>query len=239
MNCSACGTRIRNKERKCPACGRSVPSKGSPAESSDSFGNSNRQRLSPSSAKVPDSREGLHDSSSRAPGRTRKKKKASKSKSEPEMTLETPIEEGGGDSFSGSPVKTAQIRELILERPDCLEAGLSIYTDSDAEPVGIDLETEVGLIDLLARDDAGGLVVVMIAPRVAHESGGVGKELVSMALERVGWVSKHVAKPQQEVRAIVLLEQVPDDISYTAAAVASTVGFKTYRMEISFSEVDV
>lgn len=239
MNCSVCGTRIGNKERNCPACGRSVANQSSRAESSDSSGGSKGQRLSPSSAKVPDSREGLRDSSSRAPGRTRKKKKASKPNIEPEMTLETPVEEGEGDSFSGSPVEAAQIRELILDRPDCLEAGLSIYTDSDAEPVGIDFETEVGLIDLLARDDAGGLVVVMIAPGAAQESGGVGKELVSMALERVGWVSKHVAKPQQEVRAIVLLEQVPDDISYTAAAVASTVAFKTYRMEISFSEVDV
>ncbi|MCP4036005.1 MAG: hypothetical protein GY733_03650, partial [bacterium] len=66
-----------------------------------------------------------------------------------------------------------------------------------------------------------------------------GKDLVSAALERVGWVRKHVAEPQQEVRAIVLLEHVPDDTSYTAAAVASTVAFKTWRLEISFNDVEM
>ncbi len=63
--------------------------------------------------------------------------------------------------------------------------------------------------------------------------------LLVVTLERVGWVRKHVAKPQQEVRSIVLLEHVPDDIRYTAAAVATTVAFKTYRMQISFREADL
>ena len=136
-------------------------------------------------------------------------------------------------------MSTPKIRELIHDRPDSLEEGLSIYTDSDAEPVGINFDTDVGMIDLLARDDAGGLVVVLIAPESEPGSDGHGKELVSEALERVGWVRKHVAKPKQEVRSIVLLEQVPDDIRYTAAAVATTVAFKTYRMRISFRDVEL
>jgi RecB family endonuclease NucS len=136
-------------------------------------------------------------------------------------------------------VASGQIRALVHDRPDCLEEGLSIYTDAAAKPVGLDFPTDVGTIDLLARDDAGGLVVVLIAPEASQGAAEGGKDSVSQALERVGWVRKHVAEPQQEVRAIVLLEQVPDDFSYTAAAVASTVSFKTYRLEISFSEVEV
>ena len=143
--------------------------------------------------------------------------------------------DSGTDLDQGS----GQIRSLVHDRPDCLEEGLSIYTDADAEPVGIDFPTDVGTIDLLARDDAGGLVVVLIAPESSQGFAMTGKDLVSQALERVGWVHKHIAEPKQEVRAIVLLEQVPDDFSYTAAAVSSTVNFKTYRLEINFSDVEV
>jgi hypothetical protein len=157
----------------------------------------------------------------------------------PEVSLETPVEEPMATSSSGTRVGTAQIRDLIHDRPDSLEEGLSIYTNIDAEPVGINFDCEVGVIDLLARDDAGGLVVVLIAPEIELGSDATGKELLGQALERVGWVRKHVAKPQQEVRSIVLLEHVPDDIRYTAAAVATTVAFKTYRMQISFREADL
>jgi len=155
------------------------------------------------------------------------------------VSLEESIDDELMDSGTDFDAGSAQIRALIHDRPDCLEAGLSIYTDADAEPVGLDFATDVGMIDLLGRDDAGGLVVVMVAPDSSHSDTVSGKDLVSQALELVGWVRKHIAEPKQEVRAIVLLEQVPDELSYTAAGVSSTVSFKTYRMEINFSDVEV
>lgn len=170
-------------------------------------------------------------------GRTKKKASA---KPVQEIPLESPSDSAGGDSgvvaVQGS---GARVRAQLYDRPDCLEDGLSIYTDAKAEPVGINFATDVGAIDLLARDDAGGLVIVLIAKETYEDEAASGKNLVSEALERVGWVRKHIAEPQQEVRAIVLLDQVPDDISYSAAAVAATVSFKTYRMEVSFSDVEV
>lgn len=203
--------------------------------SESSLGSSKVHGLSPSSAQPSDS----GDASIAAPPRKRGKKKAAAASAAPEVSLETPAEEPAATSSSSAHVGTSQIRELVHNRPDSVEEGLSIYTDADAEPVGINFDSEVGLIDLLARDDAGGLVVVLIAPEIEPGSEGHGKELVSEALERVGWVRKHVAKPEQEVRSIILLEHVPNDIRYTAAAVASTISFKTYRMQISFREVDL
>ncbi|MCP5040067.1 MAG: hypothetical protein GY944_03490 [bacterium] len=193
--------------------------------------------LSPSSAKAPDRRDGLRDTSSARPEPTakRKKKKAAKPKPSAEVSLDQEVGPDAGQTGSEGGVGLEQIRALVHGRPDCLEGGLSIYTDDNADPVGIDFETEVGHVDLLARDGAGGLVAVMLV----DDRNISGKDLVSAALERVGWVRKHVAEPQQEVRAIVLLEHVPDDTSYTAAAVASTVAFKTWRLEISFNDVEM
>ncbi len=242
MNCASCGTRISGSQRNCPNCGRSVSSKASSRSSSgDSSLGSGAQGLSPSSAKAPDPRDGLRDVSKTSPGlSSRRKKKKSKPKKAPsEVSLDKevapePEQEVAQEAAGMSP---DQIRGMVHDRPDCLEDGLSIYTDGDANPVGVDFETDIGHIDLLARDDAGGLVAVMIEMDAGDAMSG--KELVSAALERVGWVRKHVAEPEQEVRAIVLLDQVPDDTSYAAAAVASTVSFKTCRVEVRFDEVEL
>ncbi len=174
----------------------------------------------------------MRDTRKKTPRHPGKKKRPAKRA--PEISLETAATEDASDAE-----QVSRIRALLRDRPDCVEEGLSIYTDTEALAVGTDFETGVGQIDLLARDNAGGLVVVLVPAEPSPGAEAVGKDLVSEALERVGWVRKHVAEPQQEVRCIVLLEHAPDDLSYSAAAVASTVAFKTYRMEVSFSDVEV
>jgi hypothetical protein len=240
MNCSSCGTQVAADDRNCPNCGRTA--KGKPTSLGgvqDPSASSSSSELSPSFAKAPGPPAGSQPKVAASKRRVKSKKKAPKKKSDPEMSLDTPIEETEFESGSECAVAIAQIRGLIRDCPGCLEEGLSVYTDAKGKPVGVGFESAVGSIDLLARDNAGGLVVVLIAPPFAQDSSAVGKELVSMALERVGWIRKHLAEPQQEVRAIVLLERVPEDISYSASAVASTVAFMTYRSEITFRNVDV
>ncbi len=230
MTCSSCGTRIDSNDRNCPNCGRTQT--GLARAGAGGKAKPLAAGLSASTAKAPGPRDGLRKTGGRKPTRPVKKKRRARPA---EISLDTAADSVAGDDFAGA----SQIRALLHDRPDSLEAGLRIYTDAGGEPVGIDFTTEVGNIDLLARDDAGGLVLVLIAPAEDPGATSAGKDLVAQALERVGWVRKHIAEPQQEVRAIVLLEQVPKELSYTAAAVASTVGLKTYRMEISFSDVEV
>lgn len=240
MNCSSCGTRLTARQRNCPACGRNIASKTpSGVGSGDSSLGSGVHPLSPSSSKAPESGDGLPDANLAGGARKKKprrKKKATKStRSSAELSLDEAVLPEPKAAGVPAALSKEKIRNVVHERPDRLEAGLSIYTDGRGGASGVDFETKVGLIDLLARDDAGGLVAVI----VGDDGEPSGKILVSSALERVGWVRKHVAEPQQEVRAIVLLEQVPDDTSYAAAAVASTVTFKSCRLEVSFSDIEM
>lgn len=214
-------------------------------QASDSSGSLSQSQSLP---KVPNTKKAsVEASASKRPRVQRNKKKAPKAKSasEPEVLLESQVDEpeSGSGSSSGSISSNAisidQIRSVIRESPDRLEEGLRVYADDKGKPVGIAFESDVGPIDLLALDDAGGLVVVVIAPQGGPESSAVGKDVVSMALERVGWIRKHVADQEQEVRAIVLIDQVPDELGYAAAAVASTLEFKTYHSEIAFSNVEI
>ncbi len=121
-----------------------------------------------------------------------------------------------------------ELRARVAEKPDMLEKGLSVFK-SGGKTVGAGYETEVGEIDLLAVDASGGLVVVMVAPRGTNPVGPV--------LERLGWVSKHVAEEGQDVRAMVLLEPPAPELPYAAKAVADTVSFKTYRVTVALDDV--
>ena len=144
----------------------------------------------------------------------------------------------------GTPAKESRpglggedVRRIVAERPDLVEAGLRVHTDAEDETVGVGFSTAVGDIDLLARDSAGGWVVVVIAE--PGDGGVPGKELVGNLLQLMGWVRKHLGAKGQEVRGIVLLESLPEDLGYAAAAVANTVEFKRYQLALTFESVDV
>ena len=125
------------------------------------------------------------------------------------------------------------IRDLLIARPELIEEGLSLHTDGDGAASGARFETSVGTIDLLARDTAAGWVIVLIA------ESGQGKELVGDLLQLMGWVRKHLSAEGQEVRAVVLVDSVPEDLGYAAAAVSDSVEFKLYRVGLTLEKIDV
>jgi hypothetical protein len=125
------------------------------------------------------------------------------------------------------------LRRMLAEDPSALEAGLAVYCDAEGTPLGAGYTSGVGEIDLLAKDPDGELVVVMISDEQQ------GEALVAEVLQRIGWVRKHVAAGKNRVRGIVLCEHAPEGLSYTAAAVADTVRFKSYRIALSFEDLEI
>lgn len=126
----------------------------------------------------------------------------------------------------------AGVRRMLAAKPGILEPGLEIYRNERGTPLGAGYTSAVGEIDLLARDAEGGLVVVMVAE--PHD----GADLVSAALERIGWVRKHLGGGGKRVRGIVLVDGPRDAIAYAAAAVADTVAFKVFRVALTFEDLD-
>jgi len=126
-----------------------------------------------------------------------------------------------------------QLRALLEEDAALLEPGLCIYEDETGMPVGIDYETEVGGIDLLAEDANGDLVVVMIALE------GATPATVTAILERVGWVVRHLLKHGEGVRAIALIDPSNARLGYAAAAVTGTISFKTCRVSLRVEDLRV
>jgi hypothetical protein len=125
-------------------------------------------------------------------------------------------------------LSAAQVRTLVVEQPTLLEPDLSIYRDPKSGTLGVDLSTPVGRIDLLARDGDGTLVVVAVPDPRDTDS------LIADMLARIGYVRKHYASDKKAVRGIVVIEEIPEELSYTAAGVSQTVSFKAYRVALTF-----
>jgi RecB family endonuclease NucS len=132
-------------------------------------------------------------------------------------------------SANSGGIKSSELRAILAEQPELLGEDLSVLTGKKR---GVLFPTDVGEIDLLLVDEVGGLVVVSIPD---PDSTG---DPVSEVLQRIGWVRKHIAKGRDEVRGIVLLPPMPEDLTYAAAAVAGTVTFCTYQMSITFEELE-
>ncbi len=136
-------------------------------------------------------------------------------------------------SGSGLLPSTDTVRAIISQHPELIEPGLEVLTDESGSEIGVDHPTDVGVIDLLARDEAGVLVAVIVV-----EPGHPG-DIVAESLHRLGWVRKHLAKSGEDVRGIVLTESLDEQTAYAAAAVAGTLRFKSYALSLSLVDLDV
>ena len=224
MNCKLCATVLEEGARNCPNCGHEVGAKVGPEKG----------KGVKSTKTIPPTPVGLdldleEEDVEREP--------------EPEVGVEFDLEEevervieAPKGSVVSTPIFTldaAGLRKMLARQPELLEPGLNIVTDEKGRLVGSGYATDVGTIDLLARDAKGGLVVVTVV------ESGQGEEVVAEMLQRIGWVRKNLGKGKQKVRGIVVLEQVPKNLSYAAAAVADTIAFKTYWVALTFGDVEV
>jgi predicted nucleic acid-binding Zn-ribbon protein len=232
--CKSCNTRFEDGKSACPSCGRRifVSLKEAP-KPSESDGMSLTAAVSATAD--PDIRRDELSGREIDLGEVDVLAEAALPEAVEELKREAPVKprmrsrrlepEPGPAVFH---LSAAQVRTLVVEQPALLEPELVIYRDARAGVVGVDLSTPVGSIDLLARDKEGTLVVVAVPdPRDADS-------LIADMLARIGYVRKHFASDRKAVRGIVVIEEIPEELAYTAAGVAQTISFKAYRVALSF-----
>jgi hypothetical protein len=244
MNCKSCNTKVPSGQKSCPACGRAHsaidlgsaqqrnPSNEHPSALSESTHKPSAatETAAPAAAKrdKPKSRRASNERGGFVASRPESPKPKTQTKTKP--TSQTKPAETLPSLFTLDP---AELRALLGEQPELLESGLTAVCGDAGQQDGHRYSTDVGEIDLLAVDEAGEYVVVMVADRDATPA------LIGDVLQRVGWVRKHLGKEGAQVRGIVLTDLLSSDLSYAAAAVAGTVDFKTYRVSLSFDDLDV
>jgi hypothetical protein len=257
MYCRSCHTDVGSNST-CPSCGRRAGERDLGSATANEASQSGAFPLPPAAPWDNDADEaGSSKSGKRAEKRAKKsgKKREPAAKprptvksEEPTVRLTQPIaprtQRGAtGRGAAGPPASSREssrsslgrdeVMTLVAEQPELIESGLRVHSDRKGEAVGVDFTTDVGEIDLLARDSAGGWVLIVIAEEDSE------KELVAELLQLMGWVRKHLGKKGQEVRAIVLLDSIPEDLGYAAAAVADSLEFKRYRLALTFEPIEV
>lgn len=243
MNCKVCNTRLGAGDRSCPNCGNEV--KGT----TGGYLRASENTPLPS-AKLSTARDEIEtdddveleldevsgsDIKPAPPPPPPPPTRARSAPARPQRGESKPVKRkpaGGAPLFSPD---ATSMRALLSEQPEMLEPGLRVYCNDDGVAVGAGYRTDVGEIDLLAQDRRGDLVVVMISEKEQAE----GEDLVSDVLRRLGWVRKRLSDGKNKVRGIVLCVEVPEDLSYAAAAVVDTVAFKTYRVALTFEDLEV
>ena len=226
MYCETCHERLKTGTPRCPSCGQVA--KGSQNLGSGSV----RDTAIPTAYSLPPAPTLVKEE----PKVAETKPKVTKNQPRPTARKAKPAEKPAPTPSSAEPIfdlSSDGIRDLLIARPELIEDGLRVHTDAEGAACGARFETSVGMIDLLARDAAAGWVVVLVA------ESGQGKELVGDLLQLLGWVRKHLSAEGQEIRAVVLVDSVPEDLGYAAAAVSDTVEFKLYRVGLTLEKIDV
>jgi hypothetical protein len=226
MYCETCHERLKSGARKCPSCGHA-------AQSGQDLGSASvRDTANPNAYSLPPAPTLVEEESKVAETKAGTKKPQPRPATQKASPAKKPAPKPRErvPSFDLSP---DGIRDLLIAHPELIEEGLTIHTNDGGGASGARFETSVGKIDLLARDQSAGWVVIMVAEPAQ------GKELVGDMLQLMGWVKKHLSSEGQEVRGIVLLDSIPEDLGYAAAAVADTVEFNRYHVGVTLEKVDV
>ena len=261
MNCKSCNTRMPAGLRTCPNCGRLSTKPASAAREDDSkypLTEGNARAAEPVDLELDEIEEieeldevvdedvtVVAEASASPKQSPRAHREARQQRTRPGKRAvaapkrapkpSRPARSTGGDAtISGVTPSIDEVKGLVAQQPELLEAGLRLHS-IDGHAAGEPFPTDVGDVDLLALDDAGGLVAIM----VATSADAVSKQIVGETLQRVGWLSRHAADEGQEVRAIVLVDALPEEVEYAAAAVGDAIDFKTWRVSVRFDSLDL
>ena len=118
----------------------------------------------------------------------------------------------------------SRLRDLIRSNLEAVEKGLGLFTDSQGN-AGLDYQTPLGPIDIVATDSRGGLVIVKL-----QEGAGSTADLIGNLCAQMGWAQEALAG-KREVRGIVLTQAAPEQLKYAVKAVP---GIQLMEYEFKF-----
>jgi hypothetical protein len=147
-----------------------------------------------------------------------------------EQPLPIPVEElsdNTDEQFTFS--FESDLEDHIVRNLNDLEEGLTLYQEGE-ERTGQQYVTDVGRIDLLAKDKNGNFVVIELKMHGFDKTCG-------QILRYMGWVKHHLAK-NQDVRGIIVTGKADDQLKY-AASVVRNIKIKEYKVEFTFNDANL
>jgi hypothetical protein len=123
----------------------------------------------------------------------------------------------------------ADLQDYLVKNLEDIEPGLKLYEEY-AGTSGNQYVTDVGRIDILAKDHNGDFVVIELKRHGSDRSFG--------QLSRyMGWVKKHLAK-DRNVRGVIIARKADDELKY-AASINPNISIKEYEVTFTFKNASL
>jgi hypothetical protein len=131
----------------------------------------------------------------------------------------------GGGEFAYE----ADLRNYLSKNLGKLESGLRLYEEEGI--TGIEFPVGGRFIDILARDKAGGLVVIELKVSRGYD------RVVGQLMRYVAWVKKNLADANQLVRGVIVAREISEDLLLACSMVPDVELFE-YEMSLSVRRVN-
>jgi len=123
------------------------------------------------------------------------------------------------------------LEEYIMKNWDIVDFGekLSLYREEDGTP-GQQYITDVGIIDILAKDEKGDFVVIELKRAEAKY------HVVGQVLNYISWVEENLVTNGEKVRGMIVVGKADNTLKYALRQVADKVMLKEYRIKLTLNE---
>jgi len=124
------------------------------------------------------------------------------------------------------------LEEYMVKNWDNIDFGLdlSIYIEDDGTP-GQQYATDVGVIDILAKDKNGNFIVIEL------KRAEYGFKVVGQILNYIGWVKKNLASEGQKVYGLIIVGKANKTLLSAVEPVSDLVFVKEYRIKMHLENV--
>lgn len=121
------------------------------------------------------------------------------------------------------------LEEYVIKNWDNIDFGerYTIYHDDDGT-TGQQYTTDVGIIDILAQDEANNFVVIEL------KRAESGYKVVGQTLNYMGWVQDRLAGDGQKVRGLIIVGRADKTLRAAVRPVTNMIDLKEYRIKMSF-----
>lgn len=106
---------------------------------------------------------------------------------------------------------------------------LALYHDEDGNP-GQQYTTDVGIIDILAKDKNDDFVVIEL------KRAESGYKVVGQVLNYMGWVQANLAQKNQKVRGMIIVGKADKTLQHALMPVSDKIALKEYRISMKLIE---
>ncbi|KKS05148.1 MAG: hypothetical protein UU58_C0001G0008 [Candidatus Nomurabacteria bacterium GW2011_GWA2_41_25] len=121
------------------------------------------------------------------------------------------------------------LEDYIMKNWDIVDFGekLTLYREDDGTP-GQQYVTDVGIIDILAKDTKGNFVIIEL------KRAETKYHVIGQILNYITWVEENLALKNEKVRGIIVVGKADKTLKSALKQVGDKVALKEYRIKMTF-----